>query len=276
MSHGRSAPLRVLVLVSATGANLATLLELERERPELVQVALVASDRECAGALDVAAGSGKPVWPGRFTAECGRRTDCRTDADRAAYRRRAREFHDRLDARIADFEQRTAPIDLVVLAYHRWIHGALLDRFRGRIINQHPGDLADLDARNRRTLAGLDPVGIALHRGDIATRTSTFFVDDTEDGGAIVVRGPAVRYDRPRPPARQDIDAHERVQKACSDRPALRWAVTAIAQGRVVIDPERSHADHSPVVLVDGAPTPLGGHDLAVASGGAALEVAPA
>jgi phosphoribosylglycinamide formyltransferase-1 len=257
--------LRVLVLVSATGANLRTVLELAGRRPDLVQVALVASDRESAGALEVAAAAGVPVWPGRFTAECGRWSDCRTPADQAAYRDRARAFHDRLLGRIEQFERDNGAIDLVVLAYHRWIHGALLERFAGRMINQHPGDLADLDEAGRRTLIGLDPVGVALRRGDAATRTSTFVVDDTPDGGPILVRGPRLEYTGPRPPTAADVTSHELRQKQHSDRPALTWALTALADGRIALDPQRRHRDGSSVVLVDDQPTPLGGHDLAVA-----------
>ena len=255
-------PLRVLVLVSATGANLRTLLDLSASRPDLVEVALVASDRESAGALEVAAAAGVEAWPGRFAAECGRWSDCRTPAEQAGYRARARAFHDRLLARVEEYERAHGALDLVVLAYHRWIHGAFLDRFAGRIINQHPGDLADLGQDGRRSLIGLDPVGVALRRGDAATRTSTFVVDDTPDGGAILVRGPRVAYSGPQPPAAADVVAHELRQKQLSDRPALTWAVTALAAGRIALDPARRHPDGSAVVLLDGRPTPLGGHDL--------------
>lgn len=258
------APARILVLVSATGANLTTLLGLARRRPDRVEIALVASDRPAAPSIDVARGAGVPVWPGHFVRECGRWSDCGTADDRAAYRRRARAFHDRLRLRVEDFEREHGEIDLVVLAYHRWIHGTLLERFAGRMINQHPADLADLDPDGRRRLVGLDAVGDALRRGDRCTRTSTFFVDDTADGGPVITRGPEVAYTGPRPPSASDVVAHEREQKVRSDRPALTWAVDALVDGRIGLDATRRHADGSAVVLVDGRPTPLGGHDLAV------------
>ena len=267
-SKRRGGSARVLVMVSATGANLTTLLDLSFRHPELIDVALVASDRPAAPGLDVARRAGVPTWPGSFTVECGRWSDCHTTAERSAYRDRARAFHDRLCLRVEEFENRTGPIDLVVLAYHRWIHGALLEKFAGRMINQHPGDLADLDMHGTRSLIGLDPVGVALRRGDPSTRTSTFFVDDTPDGGAVIVRGPAVHYTGPRPPARADLLAHEMTQKRLSDRPALTWAVTALVEGRVTRSATQRHPDGSPVVLVDGRPTSLGGQDLDVRPAG--------
>ncbi|MGQ0839460.1 formyltransferase family protein [Actinokineospora sp.] len=257
---GRRGRLRVLALVSATGANLTTLIRLAADHPDLVEVALVASDRPKARALDVAAAAGLRVWPGNFEAECGRYRDCRTDPDRAAYAKRAMAFHDRLADRIEGFERDHGEIDLVVLAYHRWIHGRFLEKFRDRVINQHPGDLASLDDTGARTLIGLDPVGVALRRGDHSTRTSTFLVDDEHDGGPILARGPVVPYGGPRPPSTEDVVRHESLQKELSDRPALRWTVLALAQGRLGIDRSTRHADGSATVRVDGVAAPLGGH----------------
>lgn len=251
-----------MAMVSATGANLRTLLQVSRRRPDLVEVVLVASDRPAGPALDVAREAGVPTWPGSAAAECGRWSDCVVEEDRAAYRRRAIDYHDRLCVRVERFEARSGEVDLVVLAYHRWVHGALLDKFAGRMVNQHPGDLTALDAAGHRTLAGLDPVGTALRRGDRATRTCSFVVDDTHDGGAVIVRGPALVYLGPRPPGADDVVAHELEQKRHSDRPALTWALTALAEGRIRLDPVRRHVDGSAVVLLDGRPTPLGGHEL--------------
>jgi phosphoribosylglycinamide formyltransferase-1 len=265
---GRARPLRTMVLVSATGANLRTLLDLSVDRPDVLDVVLVASDGDSAPALRVARAAGVPTWPGDFAVRCGRASGCRTEAELAAYHRRARHYHDRLCARVEQFEERHGEVDLVVLAYHRWIHGRLLATFSRRMINQHPGDLASLDPAGRRTLAGMDPVGTALRRGDSATRTSTFLVDEHHDGGAILVRGPETAYVGPRPPTDEDVERHEAAQKAESDRPALRWAVQALADGRIAVGDGGRHADGSAVVLVDGSPTPLGGWDLRPAGAG--------
>ncbi|MET9628332.1 formyltransferase family protein [Lentzea sp. NPDC006480] len=252
---GRTAPLRVAVLVSATGANLTTLLELSRDRPDVLEVVLVASDRRGTPALDVARAAGVEAWPGDFERECGRFSECRTDADRARYRDLAEAFHDRLADRVEEFEHARGEIDLVVLAYHRWIHGRLLKKFDRRVVNQHPGDLASLRPDGTRALVGLDPVGDALRRGDRATRTSTFLVDASHDGGPVLAQGPEVPYEG------GSHAEHELRQKTLSDRPALRFAVTALAEGRYGID-RRTHPDGSAVVLLDGQPLPLGGMKL--------------
>ncbi len=260
--HDRPTPLRVLALVSATGGGLSTLLALSSERPDLLSVVLVASDRPACGALDLARERGVEAWPGHFTEECGAARDCRTEADHARYRQRAEAFHDRLSNRIGTYEEQQGAIDLVVLAYHRWVHGQLLERFRHRMINQHPGDLRMLGADGRRLLIGLDPVGDALRLGHRITRTTTFLVDEAHDGGAILAVGPAVPYEGPRTPTPVEVEAHERRQKAVSDRPALSWTVTAVAEGRLSIDPTNRHRDGSAAVHVDGRRQELGGHVL--------------
>jgi phosphoribosylglycinamide formyltransferase-1 len=256
---GRTRPLRIAVLVSATGANLTTLCELQREEPGHLEVVLVASDRTDSPALDVARQNDVPAWPGNFAAECGSWRACADDEDRRRYRERATGFHDRLDARIAGFEAAHGEIDLIVLAYHRWIHGRLLERFAGRMINQHPADLSRLTADGTRAYVGLDPVGDALRAGEPATRTSTFLVDDSHDGGALLAQGPWVPYAGPRPPSTGQVAAHEASQKRRSDRPALRATIAALAAGRLAVDRGRKHPDGSPAVLVDGRPVPLGG-----------------
>lgn len=260
--HDRPRPLRVLVLVSATGGGLTNLLDLSSMRPDLLDIVLVASDRPQCGALDLARASGVEAWPGRFREECGSPSECLTEVDHAVYRQRAEAFHDRLSARIGFYEEREGDLDLVVLAYHRWVHGELLDRFRLRMVNQHPGDLRSVRPDGRRTLIGLDPVAVALRRGDQSTRTTTFLVDEHHDGGAILATGPAVAYDGPRPPTARDIQAHEQRQKALSDGPALRWTVTAMAESRISIDLNDRHRDGSAVVHVDGQRQELGGHVL--------------
>ncbi|MBT0770051.1 hypothetical protein KIH74_14020 [Kineosporia sp. J2-2] len=260
---GRSRPLRIAVLVSSTGANLGTLCRLAAQRPDVVRVVLVASDRRNAPALDVARAQGIPAWPGDFTAQCGSWAQCRSHGERAAYRRQARAFHDRLTDRLEEFGDREGEIDLVVLAYHRWIHGRLLETFAGRVINQHPGDLTRLSRSGERQLIGLDPVGCALRAGADATRTSTFLVDDSHDGGAVLVQGPLTPYRGPRPVTDADVVRHELRQKEVSDRPALRAAVLGLAEGRFALDPVARHRDGSTVVHLDGRPTALGGLRLA-------------
>lgn len=256
---GRGRPLRVAVLVSATGANLSTLGQLQADRPEVLEIVLVVSDRKAPPAFDIARALGLPVWPGTFAADCGSWTACRDDHEREEYRTRSRLYHDRLTDRMERFEAETGEIDLVVLAYHRWITGRFLERYRDRVINQHPGDLTVLTDTGRRALIGLDPVGDALRQGRGRTRTSTFLVDESQDGGAVLAQGPPVTYSGPWPPSAEDVQQHEAAQKIVSDRPALRATMIALSAGRFSVDHTARHADDSPVVGIDGVPTALGG-----------------
>ncbi|MEU7058744.1 formyltransferase family protein [Streptomyces sp. NPDC046197] len=255
-----SGPLRIAVLVSATGANLGTLLSLRDREPAAFQVCLVASHGSRAKALDVARDAGVETWTGDFDAYCGFASRADGAQGRLRYRQRAREWHDALDRRIAAWEAEHGALDLVVLAYHRWIEGNLLDRYAGRMINQHPGDLSVLDGDGRRLLVGNDPVRLAMAAGHTATRTSCFVVDGSQDGGAVLCMGPPVAVEERRATP-EDAWEQELLQKTVSDRPCLEWTVRAFAAGRLALA-DGTHEDGSRIVLVDGRPTPLGGRRL--------------
>lgn len=252
-------PLRIGVLVSATGANLSTLISMERAEPDRFQVALVASHGERAKALDVARAHGVETWTGDFDARCGIASRATGPAARADYRRRARSWHDGLSARMAAWEAEHGELDLIVLAYHRWIEGDLLDRYHGRMVNQHPGDLSVLDPDGHRVLIGNDPVTAAIALGHSATRTSCFLVDASPDGGAVLCQGPPLVLPRGSTPP--DSRAHELEQKRVSDRPALEWTVRAFASASLALS-DRTHPDGSRVVRVNGTDTALGGRRL--------------
>ncbi|WP_208614758.1 formyltransferase family protein [Streptomyces regalis] len=255
-----SGPLRIGVLVSATGANLGTLLGMRDAHPEEFEVCLVASHGERVKALDVARQAGVEAWTGDFDRYCGTASAARDPEARARYRARAREWHDGLAARLADWERRNGELDLIVLAYHRWIAGGLLERYRGRMINQHPADLSVLSDAGARAFTGKDPVRLAMAAGRPTTRTSCFLVDETQDGGAVLAMGPEVAVGGRRPTP-EDAWQQELEQKSRSDRPCLQWTVRAFAAGRLGLG-EDTHPDGSRVVLVDGRPTPLGGRRL--------------
>ena len=253
-------PLRIGVLVSATGANLTTLLALRDARPEEFEVCLVASHAARVKALELARRAGVEAWPGDFDSFCGTASAARDAAARERYRDRARQWHDGLDARLAEWERDHGELDLIVLAYHRWIEGRLLDRYSGRMINQHPADLSVLSARGEREFTGKDPVRLAMAAGRRTTRTSCFLVDGTRDGGAVLAMGPEVPVGERRPTP-QDAWEQELEQKRRSDRVCLEWTVRAFAAGRLALSGDR-HPDGSRVVVVDGVPTPLGGRRL--------------
>jgi folate-dependent phosphoribosylglycinamide formyltransferase PurN len=256
-------PLRVAVFASGSGGNLCAVMRLASWRPELIEVVVVVTDRPGCGAVSISQQAGIPVISHDFRAECGRATDCRTHLERLKYRRRAEAFHDRIDRHLARFERSSGPVDLVVLSYGRWIHGRLLDRFAGRMINQHPGDLTLLDGRGHRILIGNDPVFAALRCGMPRIRTSTFLVDVGEDSGPIICQGPDLATARIEA-KRESADRLEQKLKRESDWPSIICAVTLIAEGALLVDHGRQLEDGSHGISVCGVPMSLGGLKLMV------------
>jgi folate-dependent phosphoribosylglycinamide formyltransferase PurN len=254
----RRRPLRVAVFASGSGGNLRAVMRLASWRPELIAVAVVVTDHPGCAAVSISEEAGIHVISRDFQAECGRASDCRTPAERLAYAQRAEAFHDRIDGRLAQFEQSDGPVDLVVLSYGRWIHGRLLDRFAGRMINQHPGDLTRLNSDGNRILVGNDPVLAALRHGMSRVRTSTFFVDAGEDAGPVICQGPAV-VSTGIEAKRDSADHLEQTMKRESDWPSVICAVTLIAEGAVSVDQDRSLEDGSHGISVCGVPMDLGG-----------------
>lgn len=255
---GPARPLRVAVFASGSGGNLQAVMRLASWRPELIAVAVVVTDRPDCGAVSISRQAGIPVISRDFRAECGRASDCRTRPEQRAYARRAEAFHDRIDDRLALLERSNGSIDLVVLSYGRWIHGRLLDRFAGRMINQHPGDLTLLDGEGNRILVGNDPVLAALRAGMQQIRTSTFLVDAGEDAGPIICQGPllvAAGIEA----ERESADLLEQTLKRESDWPSVICAVTLIAEGAVSINHDRRLEDGSHGISVCGVPMSLGG-----------------
>ena len=259
---------RLAVFASGYGANLATCLRLAHRRPDLLSVAMLVTDSPGCRATQLARAAGVPVLERPFVAEVGRASDCRDEADRTAYALRARRFHDAISATLADVERRDGAFDALVFAYRRWVHGALLDRFRGRILNQHPGDLTVLDANGRRALVGNDPVRLALRLGLPEVRTTTFLVDDGHDEGSILAQGPAVSTAGYVATPESATELEHR-QKVVSDPASLTCALLAFLGAEVRYAEAHTHADGSRALLLDGVPLPHGGIDTAALLAGA-------
>lgn len=256
-------PLRVAALVSGAGRNLGYLVELAAQRPDLVQVAVAAAENPWVPALGLARRAGVPAIAGRFNEKCGRWSECTTDQLKRRYGELAAEFHDELLIKLQELEANEGQIDLVVLAYTRWIHGRFLEYFDGRIINQHPGDLTELTAGGQRAFAGPFPIEYAVREGRRRTRTTTFLVDHSHDGGAILCQGPWLDWPEDQPYSRIAAERHEERQASISDRPALHWVVTALAEKRLALSRAERAADGSARVCLDGVGLPFGGYDLA-------------
>ena len=159
-------PVRVAVLVSGGGTNLQTLLDQLRNSP-VARVVRVISNRPDAAALQRA-----------------RRADIPTTVLRDA----------------SDAQELLAALGdahLVVLAgYLKLVPGAVVSRFRGRMINIHPALLPDF--------GGLGMYGHRVHEAVLASGAkesgaTVHFVDEAFDRGAIIAqeRVPVLKGDTP-------------------------------------------------------------------------------
>jgi len=173
-------PVRVAVLVSGGGTNLQALLDQLHDSP-IARVARVISNRADAGALQRARRAGIPT------------TVLRDPSD-------AQE----LLAALGDAH-------LVVLAgYLKLVPGAVVSRFRGRMINIHPALLPDF--------GGPGMYGHRVHEAVLASGAkesgaTVHFVDETFDRGAIIAqeRVPVLKGDTSETLAARVLDAEHRL-----------------------------------------------------------------
>jgi folate-dependent phosphoribosylglycinamide formyltransferase PurN len=259
-------PMSVIVFASGGGNNLKTVIYLAKKQPTLLSVDLVVTDRLKIKAIEIAKYYGIPVIAREFEKECGIWSDCKDDAKKALdYHKRALGFHNSVLVEIQKLEkERNRQFDLVVLSYHRWIHGRLLEYFRNRIINQHAGDLTVMvsEKQNVRKYVGINPVLLALRNGEKRTRTSTFLVNEGHDSGEILCQGSWVTYRGVIPVTKESAWDHECIQKKQSDRQSLIFALTEIALGNFGIAKDVDNVSGSRAVFYKGKPLSYGGIDL--------------
>jgi phosphoribosylglycinamide formyltransferase-1 len=155
----RPAPLNLGVLASGRGSNLQAIIDATREPGFPARVAVVASDRELAPALERARAAGVP---GLFL-------DPKGSSDRAAYEAAlgtALEAHG---------------VGLVCLAgFMRILSAAFIRRFAGRILNIHPSLLP--------AFPGLHAQRQALEHGVRVAGATVHFIDEGVDTGPIVLQ----------------------------------------------------------------------------------------
>jgi len=149
------------VLVSGRGTNLEAIITACAEGKIPAEVRVVVSDVEGAPALEKARKAGiLAVYlpPGKF------KTKLEPEAE-SAY---------------ADFLERHG-VDLVLLAgFMRVLHARFLSEFPGRIMNIHPSLLP--------AFPGLDAQRQALERGVKFAGCTVHFVDESVDGGPIILQ----------------------------------------------------------------------------------------
>ncbi|MFN0150413.1 MAG: phosphoribosylglycinamide formyltransferase [bacterium] len=201
--------MRVAVLASGRGSNLTALLAAERHGRLGAEIALVASDRADAPALDRARESGKPaviIDPGPSK----HRLSAEAEANVIAL------LHEH-------------KIDLIALAgFMRIVGRGLLAAFPNRVVNIHPSLLPafpGLDAQRQAWEAGVRFAGCTVH-----------FVNEAVDAGPIILQSvvPVLRSDSPESLAER-ILAREHV--------IYPQSLRLIAEGRLTISGRRVAID---------------------------------
>jgi len=202
------------VLVSGRGSNLKAILDAIAEGRVAASVALVGSDRSEAPALEHARAAGLPtvvVSPKAFP---------------------TREAYDAQVARILG----EAGVELVVLAgYLRIVTAPLLAAFPQRVINIHPSLLP--------AFPGLHAQRQALAHGVKVSGCTVHFVDESLDGGAIVLQAAVPVLD-------DDTEALLSERILTEEHRLLPQALQLYAEGRLSIHGRRvliapnAHAFH--------------------------------
>ena len=204
--------LPVAVLVSGRGSNLGALMAAREAGKLPIEFVLVASDKADAPALRNAEAQGIPTLA----------LDPKSYATRSA-------FDEALFARVAE-----SGAELVVLAgFMRVIDAAVVDAWRGRIVNIHPSLLPKYR-------------GLHTHRRAIAARdaehgASVHFVTAELDGGPVIAQA--------RIPIQAGDDEETLAARLLAQEHCLIVAcVDAIARGRVSLGNGTVHWNGAPVM----------------------------
>lgn len=151
--------MRAAVLVSGNGSNLQAIIDAARAGELAVDVVGVVSDRPGAYALERARAAGIEAVT----------VDYRAAADREAFGRR-------LAAELA----RLAPSAVILAGFMRILPAAVVERFRGRMLNVHPSLLP--------LYPGLDTYRRALAAGDAWHGSTVHFVVPELDAGPAILQ----------------------------------------------------------------------------------------
>ena len=156
-----NAPIRIAVLASGGGSNLQALLDYFASlgSAKSGEVVLVASNKRTAKALDRARTAGIPA---RHLETC----------DAPSLLALFQEYH----------------VDLLVLAgYLKLVPGEVTERYRGRIINVHPGPLPQFGGAG---MYGHHVHEAVLRAGVARSGVTIHYVDDRYDHGAVIAHWP--------------------------------------------------------------------------------------
>ncbi len=150
--------LRIAVLASGHGSNLAAILEHCRAGRLRAQVAAVLSNNPQAGALEHARTAGVPRWA-------------------LAHKGIARED---FDLRMLEFIRAQGAEAIILAGYMRLLTPAFIQGYAGRILNIHPALLP--------AFPGLDGGGDALAYGVKLAGCTVHFVDEIMDHGPVIIQ----------------------------------------------------------------------------------------
>jgi len=270
--HNPDRRMNVLVLSSGTGTNFEKAYEGSQEPDANYSIVYLLTDKERKkgaaepiGAIQRAQRLGVPYksLPGMKT--CGSYAEAQHDFhEYMEYQARVQHFNQMMLDVATKFEkEHDMMFDVTLLAgYMRFVEGALWRRFERRSINVHPADLTLMDDFNIRKYTGDDAVMLALNNEESRTRSSIILVDPKPDAGAILVSGPWLNYDGPRPVTEELKDEYQDKQKGVSDWPALKFTLKAMANGELGLHKRKFHTDGNPVVVYKGEEMPYKGYDM--------------
>lgn len=175
----RSTPMRISVLISGRGSNLAALIDAERAGNLGGAIVRVISNRPDAAGLARASAAGIPTTVVDHRAFLTRAVSPSADSTREASLS-AFSARETFDAALRDAIDADRP-DLVVLAgFMRVLGASFVRHYEGRLLNIHPSLLpafAGLDTHRRALAAGASKHGCTAH-----------FVTAEVDGGPIVAQ----------------------------------------------------------------------------------------
>jgi phosphoribosylglycinamide formyltransferase-1 len=189
LSAYKMKPLKIAVLASGRGSNLAALIS-AIERGELhAQIVLVVSNKADAGALEIARSSGIPAL--HLSSE--------TFPSLSAFEQ----------ALLSSLQLR--PPDVIALAgYLKKIGGAIIHAYKNRIVNIHP---ALLPAFGGKGMYGLKVHQAVLEYGCKVTGVTVHLVDDEYDTGPPILQRcvPVLPDDTPETLAARVLEVEHKV-----------------------------------------------------------------
>ena len=188
MPDAHRARVRVAVLISGAGSNMAALIDAGLEADAPFEVAVVISNKADAGGVAVAAAKGVAtavVGHGPFQGD--------------------REAHERAVQSVLESQD----VEVVALAgYMRLLTPFLVERWAGRMLNIHPSLLP--------LYPGLHTHQRAIDAGDAEAGCTVHLVIDEVDAGPILgqARVPVVQGDTPETLAARVLEAEHRLYPA--------------------------------------------------------------